>query len=50
MNLPARIIINLAIFFAILILLTSCATHDQAPACRGTAFSINAPAQIQAMK
>ena len=50
MNLPARIIINLAIFFAILLLLACCATHDEAPACRGTAFSINAPAQIQAMK
>jgi hypothetical protein len=44
MNLPARIIINLAIFLAILLLLASCATHDEAPACRGTVFSINAPA------
>jgi hypothetical protein len=50
MNLPARIIINLAIFFAILILLASCATHDEAAACRGTVFSINPPAQIQALK
>jgi hypothetical protein len=50
MNWPARFIINLLIFLAIVALLASCATHDEAPACRGMAFSINAPAQIQAAK
>jgi hypothetical protein len=51
MNLPARIILNLLICLAIIALLAACASSpDEAPACRGAAFSINASAQIQAVK
>jgi hypothetical protein len=51
MNLPARIILNLLICLAIIALLAACASSlDEAPACRGAAFSINAPAQSQAAR
>ena len=51
MNLPARTILNLLICLAIIALLAACASSpDEAPTCRGAAFSINAPAQSQAIK
>jgi hypothetical protein len=52
MNLPARVILNLLICLAIIALLAACASSspDEAPACRGAAFSINAPAQTQATR
>jgi hypothetical protein len=51
MNLPARFILNLLICLAIIALLAACAlSPDEASACRGAAFSINAPAQIQAAR
>jgi hypothetical protein len=51
MNLPARVILNLLICLAIIALLAACASSpDEVPACRGAAFSINAPAQIQAAR
>jgi hypothetical protein len=51
MNRPARIILNLLICLAIIALLAACVSSpDEAPACRGAAFSINAPAQTQATR
>jgi hypothetical protein len=48
MNLPARVILNLLICLAIIALLAACTSaSDEAPTCRGAAFSINAPAQSQ---
>jgi|1185.fasta_scaffold57407_2 hypothetical protein len=51
MNLPARVILNLLICLAIIALLAACGSSpDEALACRGVAFSINAPAQTQAAR